>query len=131
MRANAAALCALLFCASCEGAAILGGGAGFAPRYGTVETTLLAEDLVSLTVTMEGARGAGDLRDFTDCAASQFALIRGANFLRHVRTNLGEEGRARTADAAYTISRERPRGDRTLDAAATVAACRAAGIPTV
>ncbi|MEL6551669.1 MAG: hypothetical protein AAFQ54_15620 [Pseudomonadota bacterium] len=131
MNARSIAIAALVLCAGCEAPGPAPQEAPFAPRYLPVETTLLADDLVSFAVVMEGARGPGDLRDFTDCAAAQYALIRGVNFLRHVRTNVAEAGRVWTADAAYTISREMPRGDQTLNATATVAACREAGIPTV
>jgi len=103
----------------------------FMPVYGPIDTRLLDGDLVSFSTSMRGARGPGDLRDVTDCAAAQYALIRGYGFARHVRTNLSVEGAVLSADAAYTISPDIPRGTQTLDAAATVAECRARGLPTV
>lgn len=104
--------------------------ASFAPSYEPIETQLLDVDLVSFKATVHGARGPRDLRDATDCAAAQYALIRGYGYARHIRTNLGVEGVVWTADAAYTISVDLPRGTSTLDAAATVAECNARRLPT-
>jgi hypothetical protein len=71
------------------------------------------------------------MQAYADCAAAQYALIRGYGFARHVRTNLGEEGGNSTADAVYTISPGLPRGFATIDAEVVVADCAARGIPTV
>lgn len=105
-------------------------GVAFAPTYEPIETQLLDVDLVSFKATVHGARGPGDLRDATDCAAAQYALIRGYGYARHIRTNLSVEGVVWEADAAYTISIDLPRGTNTLDAAATVTECQARGLPT-
>lgn len=131
VRARPALFAGLLFLAACAEETVPTDPDVFAPSYSPVVTTLLADDLVSFTVSMSGARGPGDLRDFTDCAAAQYAVIRGLGFARHVRTNLGEPGLVWGAEAAYTISRELPRGTQTLDAAATLEACRARGIATI
>lgn len=104
--------------------------ANFAPTYEPIETRLLDVDLVSFKATVRGARGPGDMRDATDCAAAQYALIRGYGYARHIRTNLKVEGVVWEADAAYTISVDLPRGTNTLEAAATVAECQARGLPT-
>jgi hypothetical protein len=102
-----------------------------AEEYLGVETRLLDPELVNLRVTLAGDATAEELRAYADCAAAQYALIRGYGFARHVRTNLGEEGGNSTADAVYTISPSLPPGFATLDAEAVVEDCAARGIPTV
>ncbi|UWQ23008.1 hypothetical protein K3554_07395 [Jannaschia sp. W003] len=106
----------------------------FRPEYRGVETALLAPDLVRLRVAMAGARDLADLRAYADCAAAQYALIRGFRYARHVRTapsGEGERGGVRRADAVYTVSPDLPRGLRTIEAEDRVAECRRRGIPTV
>ena len=105
--------------------------ARFAPVYDGVETQLLADDLVQVGVRMTGARDLKDLEAYANCAAAQYALIRGYGFARHLRTNVKERGGVWAADAVYTISPSLPRGLRTIDAEVTVAACAENGIPTV
>ncbi|MGR3758793.1 hypothetical protein ACUXV3_01465 [Roseobacteraceae bacterium NS-SX3] len=107
------------------------GSEAFAPEYKGVETSLLEGDLVQFHVSMTGARSGRDLDDYAECAAAQYALIRGYGFARHVRTKLKQEGGIQTADAVYTISPSLPRGLRTIDAEVVVADCEANGIPTV
>nr|WP_233270536.1 hypothetical protein [Chachezhania sediminis] len=99
--------------------------------YRPVETRKLDEDLVQLFVTVEHPKGLADIEAFADCAAAQYALIRGYGFARHLRTNLQEKGGVWTADAVYTISPALPQGLRTIDAKTVVAACQEHGIPTV
>ncbi len=105
--------------------------ADFTPGYRGVETRLLQGDLVQFHVSMTGARNPGDVDDYAECAAAQYALIRGYGFARHLRTNLNQEGGTWSADAVYTISPSLPRGLRTIDAEVVVADCEANGIPTV
>jgi hypothetical protein len=99
--------------------------------YGPVETRLLDGDLVGFRVSMKGARGADDVEKFAECAAAQYALIRGYGFARHVRTLVDETAGNWRADAVYTISAALPPGERTIDAEVTVAECGRSGIPTV
>lgn len=103
----------------------------FAPVYGAIDTRLLDGDLVNFHVSMIGARAPGDVEDFGECAAAQYALIRGYGFARHVRTNVNIEGSTWSGDAVYTISPALPRGNKTIDAEVTVSACVENGIPTV
>ncbi len=103
----------------------------FAPEYGPIETRLLDGDLVGFFVEMKGARNRADVQSYGDCAAAQYALIRGYGFARHVRTTSYVEGGIWRGDAVYTISPALPRGLRTIDAEVTVANCREQGIPTV
>lgn len=103
----------------------------FAPEYQGVQTTLLDGDLVKFDVAMRGARGASDVEDYAECAAAQYALIRGYGFARHLRTNVYEEAGLWRGDAVYTISPALPRGLQTLDAEVVAAACAEQGIPTV
>ena len=105
--------------------------AAFSPDYQGVSTRLLEGDLVQFHVSMTGARNSADLDNYAECAAAQYALIRGYGFARHVRTKMKHQGGVQTADAVYTISPSLPRGLRTIDAEVVVADCEANGIPTV
>ncbi|ETX29482.1 hypothetical protein [Roseivivax isoporae] len=103
----------------------------FDPVYEGIETRLLDGDLVQFHVAMRGARGSADIEDYAECAAAQYALIRGYGFARHLRTNVVEEGGLWRADAVYTISPALPRGLKTIDAEVTAFMCAENGIPTV
>jgi hypothetical protein len=103
----------------------------FTPVYEGVETRLLEGDLVNFKVTMRGARGSADVDAYAECAAAQYALIRGYGFARHLRTSVNEEGGVWRGDAVYTISAALPRGLRTIDAEVTALACAETGIPMV
>ncbi len=99
--------------------------------YRGVETRLLDGDLVNFDVSMTGTENKNDVADYAQCAAAQYALIRGFGFARHVRTNVAYEGGIWRADAVYTISSALPEGLRTIDAEVVVANCRDNKIPTV
>jgi hypothetical protein len=103
----------------------------FHPTYQGIETTLLEGDLVQFHVAMTGARNKNDVSNYAECAAAQYALIRGFGFARHLRTNIAESGGTWRADAVYTISAALPNGLRTIDAEVTVRNCGSLGIPTV
>lgn len=105
--------------------------ARFAPEYEGVQTALLDGDLVKFDVAMRGARGSSDVEDYAECAAAQYALIRGYGFARHLRTNVDEEAGLWRGDAVYTISPALPRGVRTIDAEVVTASCVENGIPMV
>jgi hypothetical protein len=99
--------------------------------YRGVETRLLDDDLVNFLVTVEGAADGAVIGRYAECAAAQYALIRGYGFARHVRTSLSEEGGVWRGDAVYTVSSALPDGLRTLDAEIVVQDCETEGIPTV
>lgn len=103
----------------------------FNPEYLGIETALLDGDLVSFRVKMKGARDNADVADYGECAAAQYALIRGYGFARHVRTNVDMRGGIWEGDAVFVISDALPDGLRTIDAEVTVAACKENGIPTI
>ena len=103
----------------------------FSPNYEGVETALLDGDLVRFEVEMRGARGPSDVEDYAECAAAQYALIRGYGFARHLRTNVYKEAGLWRGDAVYTISPALPRGVRTIDAEVVTASCVENGIPMV
>ncbi|MEQ6248343.1 hypothetical protein ABMC89_05585 [Sulfitobacter sp. HNIBRBA3233] len=103
----------------------------FIPEYKGVETVLLDGDLVQFNVAMTKAREPANVAAYAECAAAQYALIRGYGFARHVRTNVEIEGGIWRADAVYTISPSLPRGLKTIDAEVVTANCREKGIPTV
>lgn len=105
------------------------------PVYLGVETRLLEGDLVSFQVGMQGAKDDPDAPDavsrYAECAAAQYALIRGFGFARHLRTNVNYDGGIWRGDAAYTISSALPDGLKTIDAEVIVSDCKENGIPTV
>ncbi len=103
----------------------------FDPVYLGIETALLDGDLVQFHVEMSGARDGTDVSAYGECAAAQYALIRGYGFARHVRTTTDDLGSRWTGDAVYVISAALPDGVRTIDAEVTVAACQENGIPTI
>ena len=105
--------------------------AAFKPEYQGVNTRLLDGDLVNFQVKMTGARDNADVDAYAECAAAQYALIRGYGFARHLRTSVVEEAGLWLADAVYTISPALPRGLKTIDAEVTVSACAENKIPTV
>lgn len=105
--------------------------AAFKPDYGGVETRLLDGDLVSFLVEMSGARDRADVHSYAECAAAQYALIRGYGFARHLRTTVVERGGIWRGDAIYTISPALPRGLKTIDAEVVASACVENGIPMV
>ena len=100
-------------------------------RYDGIETRLLDGDLVNFQVKVANTIERQDVADYAECAAAQYALIRGYGFARHVRTQVEETGGIWTGDAVYTISSALPRGSRTIDAEVTVAECARRAIPTV
>lgn len=99
--------------------------------YDGIETRLLDPELVNFTVRMRNATDVADVEEYVQCAAAQYALIRGFGFARKVRTLIDEEGGIWTGDAVYTVSPALPRGPRTIDAEVTVAECERREIPTV
>lgn len=105
------------------------------PTYLGVETRLLADDLVSFQVAMGGEKDDPEAPDgvarYAECAAAQYALIRGFGFARHVRTNVNYDGGIWRGDAAYTISSALPGGLKTIDAEVIVSDCKENRIPTV
>ena len=105
--------------------------AGVSPDYRGIETRLLDGDLVNFRVAMTNTRSVDDVNSYARCAAAQYTLIRGYNFLRHVRTTTDEADGLITADAIYTLSPAIPAGTTTIDAEVTVADCGRTGIPTV
>lgn len=116
---------------ACAPAADVSSMGNFDPSYQGIETILLDGDLVSFRVAMTGARDNADVEAYARCAAAQYALIRGAGFARHVRTNVAKRGETWRGDAVYTISAALPKGFRTIDAEVTVRDCGSLGIPTV
>ncbi|CUH50655.1 hypothetical protein [Shimia marina] len=125
------ALAGLSACTAQTGGEVARGEVAFDPIYEGVETRLLEGDLVNFRVAMSGARDAEDVHDYAECAAAQYALIRGFGFARHVRTTTDNQGGLWSGDAVYTISPALPRGLKTIDAEVVVADCEDNGIPTV
>ncbi|MEM8582077.1 MAG: hypothetical protein AAGF50_12850 [Pseudomonadota bacterium] len=130
-RAGLLCLSSLMCLAACSPSAPPQENAPFEPVYEGIDTRLLDGDLVSFQVRMRGARDTEDVRRYADCAAAQYALIRGFGYARHLRTTTDATSGLWQADAVYTISAERPAGLLVLNADDVVAGCRAEGVPTV
>lgn len=103
----------------------------FDPSYKGVDTRLLEGDLVNFHVTMTGARDEKDVHRYAECAAAQYALIRGFGFARHVRTTTDKSNEIWSGDAVYVISAALPKGLKTIDAEVIVDNCEDNSIPTV
>lgn len=103
----------------------------FNPDYLGIETHLLDGDLVNFQVEMRGARDRMDVDRYAQCAAAQYALIRGFGFARHVRTNVVDTGGLWRGDAVYTISSSLPDGVKKIDAEVVAQDCTENGIPLV
>ena len=123
------AICAGLLVAACSPQAPPQQTSGL--QYLGVETKLLEDDLVNFVVTMSSGATRQAVANYARCAAAQYTQIRGFGFARHVRTQVAEEAGILVGDAIYTISPTLPAGLRTVDADATVRACKDRGIPTV
>lgn len=106
-------------------------GLNFEPTYQGVRTDLLDGELVNFHVEMLGARNGADVHAYAECAAAQYALIRGYGFARHVRTTIETQDEAWSGDAVYTVSAALPRGLKTIDAEVVVSSCEENRIPTV
>ncbi|MEN9062481.1 MULTISPECIES: hypothetical protein [Ponticoccus] len=116
---------------ACEAEPVPRDSLPFTPVYEGVETRLLDGDLVSFLVSMRGARDPEDVERYAECAAAQYAIIRGYGFARHLRTTVAEEAGLWRGDAVYTISAALPAGLKTIDAEVTALACAESGIPMV
>ncbi len=103
----------------------------FEPAYLGINTRLLDGDLVNFFVSMRGARDDADVAAYAQCAAVQYALIRGYGFARHVRTQINEKSGVWSGDAVYTISAALPQGLKTIDAEVAVTDCIENAIPRV
>ncbi|PWE33937.1 hypothetical protein DDZ14_01865 [Maritimibacter sp. 55A14] len=116
-------------CASGEGAQA--DRAAASPQYLGAEARLLDSDLINIRLSMRGARDRAEVAEYGKCATAGHALNRGYGFARHLRTNVEEDGGLWRGDAVYTVSADRPRGLRIIDAREAVADCAQKGIPTV
>ena len=101
------------------------------PQYGAVETRLLDGELVNFQVQMKNPASGDDVIAYSDCVAAQYALIRGAGFVRRVTNDVTRRGGWWVGNGVYTLSDAHPGGVHTIDAEATTEACRAGNIPTV
>lgn len=99
--------------------------------HGGYQSLAIDDGLVNFLFSIEGAESDKDLRAYGDCIAAQYALNRGRNFVRHVRTSVKNMGGNWTGDAVYSISPTLPQGRFTLDAEIVVQNCAREGIPTV
>jgi len=100
-------------------------------QYRGIQTRLLDGDLVQFMVTLGGQPTHEDVSAYAECAAAQYALIRGYGFARHVRTNVEKDNGTLRGDAVYTVSPSLPRGLKTIDAEVVADNCAENRIPTV
>ena len=103
----------------------------FNPEYGLISTRLLENELVNIQVQMEGARYGQDVIAFNDCAAAQYAIIRGSAFVRRVKNDVAEKGGVWLGNGVYTLSDAHPGGTFTIDAEVVAANCKINNIPMV
>ncbi|GAA6162769.1 hypothetical protein NBRC116590_04730 [Pelagimonas sp. KU-00592-HH] len=118
-------------CAPVDGNGVTRNGGVADLDYIGVETRLLEDDLVNFRAALSGSETGEDVRAYAECAAAQYALIRGFGFARHLRTNVEIENGIWRGDAVYVISASLPRGLKTIDAEVIVSNCEENGIPTV
>lgn len=102
-----------------------------AMEFRGIETILLDKTMVNFRVAMKGARTNEDVAAYARCAAAQYALIRGAVYTQHVRTNVDRKRGVWLGDAIYMISATLPVGPRIIDAKVELRDCGEKGIPTV
>jgi len=102
-----------------------------APKYLGVQTMRLDDELVTFRVGIERPRAATDIDAYTDCAAAQYAQIRGHHYARRIRSSIDDRGSSWVADAVYIIANEKPLGKSVIDAKTTLADCKAQSIPVV
>jgi hypothetical protein len=126
---TAAALAIAAGCAGDSGRP-LPGDAPPRARYDGVTVSFIDAALARVQVSMRGARSTADADAYARCGAAGYAAAKGFGFVRHVRTEVTEEGGIWRADAVYTISSALPRGIRTIDAEVMAADCAERGIPT-
>ena len=101
------------------------------PEYGAVATKRLDNELVQLTVEMEGARTDTDVIAFNDCVAAKYAQIRGSGFVLRVKNDVRYKSGTWYGNGIYTLSDTHPGGTHTIDAEITAANCAANSIPMV
>lgn len=130
LTAQSVALCVFVALGACAGQPEVTQDARKGGYLG-IQTVLLDGDMVSFRVAMKGAATPGDIEAYGRCAAAQYALIRGAGFVRHIRTNVKRSGDVTRADAVYLVSAALPRGTHTIDAEVTTRDCGERRIPTV
>ncbi|MDQ2091446.1 hypothetical protein [Marimonas arenosa] len=99
--------------------------------YRGIETRLLDGDLVQFLVETGPGADRVHLERYAECAAAQYALIRGYGFARHVRTSVAQLETGWMGDAVYTISPSLPDGVTKIDAEVVAATCAEDGIPMV
>ncbi|MDU8929043.1 hypothetical protein RXV86_16740 [Alisedimentitalea sp. MJ-SS2] len=100
-------------------------------EYRGIETRLLDGDLVQFLVELGPSANHVHVERYAECAAAQYALIRGYGFARHVRTTVDQKETGWQGDAVYTISPSLPRGLKTIDAEVVAGNCAENGIPMV
>ncbi|MEM9975446.1 MAG: hypothetical protein AAF771_14805 [Pseudomonadota bacterium] len=131
MRRAAAGLAALVVLLAACAITVEDPATQAAPVYSGGYASLMAGDILRVSVAMGGAATPDQLRTYADCAAVDEALFRGFAFARHVSTTLTEEAGLRQANAFYSLSTTLPRGIAPLDAATQAETCRELGIPRV
>lgn len=99
--------------------------------YRGIETRLLEDDLVQFLVETGPDATREDVVRYAECAAAQYALIRGYGFARHVQTRAEQTETGWHGEAVYTISPGLPEGVRTIDAEVVAGNCAENGIPMV
>ena len=96
-----------------------------------IETMQFADDLMNSRVELTNTLSSTGNADYAQYTAKGYMLIQGWDFARHVCSSVERDKNIWTADAYYTISKELPRGIKTIKAGAVALAFAEHGIPTV
>lgn len=101
------------------------------PEYLGAKTRLLDAELFEVEVLARGGSLTEALSRYSDCVASQYALIRGFDYLRRVSGSQQSRRVGRQQNTLYTLSKAEPRGASVLQANKMLSACNAGKIPTL
>ena len=118
----ALALTALLTAYQASNSASSDAPAG-APVSKGILTSFLQTEFVQFKVRPANSTDLQSVRDYARCAATQYTLIRGFGFARHVRATVDRSADTRISGSVYTISVDMPGGFKTIDAQAVAADC--------
>lgn len=99
--------------------------------YLGIETRMIDPELVEMRAALKGSATDEAITAYLRCAVAQYALIRGMDTARQIRTVVSERYGKWTGEAVYMIGRGHPRGFERVEAQAMVGECAAKGIPTV
>ncbi|MFC3061160.1 hypothetical protein [Paenirhodobacter populi] len=99
--------------------------------YLGIETRMIDPELVEMRAALKGGASDEAITAYLRCAVAQYALIRGMDTARQIRTVVSERFGKWTGEAVYMIGKGHPRGFDRVEAQEMVGECAVKGIPTV